>query len=146
MCTEGPATGHLDTGFSWFPCVYERMLSWFPTFQDATTCFSCSPPDLNSVETDFMFLFTCKKNHCHRGRTQSQSINIIIIYIILIDRSWHSSILDVRSIRGADCDTDHYLVVEKVRELVQFLIAPSSPIFIYIYWVTYTPQNFSFKY
>ena len=19
---EGPATGHLDTGFSWFPCVY----------------------------------------------------------------------------------------------------------------------------
>ena len=22
----GPVTGHLDTGFSWFPCVYERML------------------------------------------------------------------------------------------------------------------------
>jgi hypothetical protein len=20
---EGPATGHLDTGFSWFPCVYK---------------------------------------------------------------------------------------------------------------------------
>ena len=26
---EGPATGHLDTGFSWFPCVYKRMLRWF---------------------------------------------------------------------------------------------------------------------
>ena len=23
---EGPATGHLDTGFSLFPFVYERML------------------------------------------------------------------------------------------------------------------------
>ena len=23
---EGPATGHLVTGFSWFPCVYKRML------------------------------------------------------------------------------------------------------------------------
>ena len=47
---EGPATGHLDTGFSWFPCVHEQMLSWFPRCQVATTCFSCSPPpDLNLV-------------------------------------------------------------------------------------------------
>jgi hypothetical protein len=23
--SEGPATGHLDTGFSWFPCVYKQM-------------------------------------------------------------------------------------------------------------------------
>ncbi|PNF34951.1 hypothetical protein B7P43_G18172, partial [Cryptotermes secundus] len=35
---------------------------------------------------------------------------------ILIDRRWQSSILDVRSFRVVDCDTDHYLVVEKVRE------------------------------
>jgi exonuclease III len=35
---------------------------------------------------------------------------------ILIDRRRHSSIPDIRSIRGADCDTDHYLVVAKVRE------------------------------
>jgi hypothetical protein len=35
---------------------------------------------------------------------------------ILIDKRRHSSILDVRSFRPADCDTDHYLVVEKVRE------------------------------
>ena len=23
---ECPATGHLDTGFSWFPSIYKRML------------------------------------------------------------------------------------------------------------------------
>jgi hypothetical protein len=33
----------------------------------------------------------------------------------LIDRKWHSSILDVWSFRGAECDTDHYLVIAKVR-------------------------------
>jgi hypothetical protein len=35
---------------------------------------------------------------------------------ILINRRRHSSILDVRSFRGADCDSDHYLVVANVRE------------------------------
>ena len=48
---EGAATGHLDTGFSWFPCVYKRMLRCFPSFQVATACLSCSPPDLNSLVT-----------------------------------------------------------------------------------------------
>ena len=25
-------------------CVYKQMLRWLPTFQVATTCFSCTPP------------------------------------------------------------------------------------------------------
>ena len=58
--SESPATGHLDTGFSWFPCVYKQMLSWFPRIQVATTCFSCSPPDLNLVVTNFMFCIHVK--------------------------------------------------------------------------------------
>jgi len=53
---EGPATGHFVTGFSWFSCVYERMLRWSPSFQFATTCFSCSHPGLNFLVT-FFYIF-----------------------------------------------------------------------------------------
>jgi endonuclease/exonuclease/phosphatase family metal-dependent hydrolase len=35
---------------------------------------------------------------------------------ILVDRRRHLNILDVWSFRAADCDTDHYLVMAKVRE------------------------------
>ena len=44
------------TGFSWFPCIYKRMLRWFPSFQVATTCLSCSPPDLNFLVTIFFHI------------------------------------------------------------------------------------------
>ena len=40
------------------------------------------------------------------------------IHHILIDRRFHSDILDVRSFRGADCDADRYVVVAKVREIL----------------------------
>ena len=55
LYSEGPATGHLDTGFSWFPYVYKQMLRWFPRLQVATTCFSRSPPDLNLLVTNLIF-------------------------------------------------------------------------------------------
>jgi len=35
---------------------------------------------------------------------------------MLIDRRWHSSILDVRCFRVVDCETDHNLVVAEVNE------------------------------
>jgi len=44
------------------------------------------------------------------GKTHNQ------IDHILIERRWHLSMVEVQSIREADCDTDHYLVVAKVRE------------------------------
>jgi len=58
--SEDPATGHLDTSFSWFPCVYKQILRWFPRFQVATTCFSYSPPDLNLLVTNFIFCIHVK--------------------------------------------------------------------------------------
>jgi endonuclease/exonuclease/phosphatase family metal-dependent hydrolase len=44
------------------------------------------------------------------GKTQNQ------IDHILVDRRRHSNILDVRSYRAADYNTDHYLVVVKIKE------------------------------
>jgi hypothetical protein len=35
---------------------------------------------------------------------------------ILVDRRRHSNVLDIQSFRAADCDSDHYIVVEKVRK------------------------------
>jgi len=51
---EGPATGHLGTCVSWFPCVYKRMLKCFPRLPFATACFSCNPPDLNFLDPYFI--------------------------------------------------------------------------------------------
>jgi len=42
----------------------------------------------------------------------------------LIDRRWHSSVLDMRSFRGGDCDTEHYLVIAKVRERIAVVKQP----------------------
>ena len=80
----GPATGHLDTGFSWFPCVYKRMLRWFPSSQVAAIYLICSPPDLNFLVTLFFIFVYMYNNHCHRLITQLQLISIIIIIIIII--------------------------------------------------------------
>jgi hypothetical protein len=37
---------------------------------------------------------------------------------VMIGKRRHSNILDVRSFRGADCDTNQYLVMAKLRERI----------------------------
>ena len=62
-CGKGKAIFHpsfFSVSVFWFPCVYKQRLRWFPRFQVATTCFSCSPPDLNLVVTNFMFCIHVK--------------------------------------------------------------------------------------
>jgi len=54
---EGPTTGHLDTGFLDFPVSTSECSDGFRVFQVATTCFSCSPPNLNFLVTFFIFLY-----------------------------------------------------------------------------------------
>ena len=78
---EGPATGHLETGFSCFPCVCKQMLRWFPRFQVATTCFTCSPPDLNLLDPYFIFMYM-HNNHCHRA-TANLQLNTVLLLLSL---------------------------------------------------------------
>ena len=46
--------------------------------------------------------------------TPSDGKTEIYIAHILLDMTWHSNILDIHSVREADCDTGHYLVAAKV--------------------------------
>ena len=62
---ESPATGHLGTGFSLFPCVYKRMLRWFPRLRVATACFSYSSPDLNLLDPYFIFMLSLFHIYLH---------------------------------------------------------------------------------
>ena len=78
LLARSPTTGHLDTGFSWFPSVYKQTLRWFLIFEVATTCFSCSLTELSLLVTIAYFAYM-KNNHCHRVTTQLQLINIITI-------------------------------------------------------------------
>jgi len=70
--------------------------------------------------TSKILVFKCKMfphRNIHKYTwTSPDGKNHNQIVHILIDRRWHSSILDLRSFRGANCDNDQYLVVANVRE------------------------------
>jgi hypothetical protein len=59
-------------------------------------------------------MYQSRNSHKYTWNSPDRNNNNQIDYI-LIDR-WHSNILHVRSLRGADRDTVHFLVVAKFRE------------------------------
>ena len=79
---EGPVTGYLGTGFLWFPCVYNRMLRWFPRLQVATACFSCSLPNLNFLDPYFILMY---KHNTHRHQVTAH-LQLIYYYYYYINR------------------------------------------------------------
>ena len=81
--SEGPATGHLGTGFSWFPCVQKQMLRWFPRLQVGTTCFSCITPDLNFLYSYFISMYM-HYNHCHRTTARLQLNTLLLLLLLLL--------------------------------------------------------------
>jgi hypothetical protein len=75
----------------WFIWMGGWLINW------SVTCWACS----------LVHKYTWTSPD---GKTHNQ------IDHVLVDRRWQSSILYVRSFRGADCDMDHYLVAAKLRE------------------------------
>jgi hypothetical protein len=60
-------------------------------------------------------IFPCRNIHNYSwtspdGKTHNQTNHI------LIDKGRYSNIVDIRSFRRADCDSDHYMVAAKVRQ------------------------------
>ena len=78
--------------------VYKRMLRWFPRFQVATICFSCSPPDLNLLDSYFIFMYM-HNNHCHRVTAHLQ-LNILLL-LFDMDVSCHRPFLPGTSLEPA---------------------------------------------
>jgi hypothetical protein len=60
-------------------------------------------------------MFPHRKIHKYTWTSPDGKMHYHIDYV-LVDRRRQSSILDVRSFRGAECDTDHYLLAAKLRE------------------------------
>jgi Flp pilus assembly protein TadB len=75
---EGPAlTGHLGTGFSWFPCVEKRMLRWFQTLESCYCMLLMWPSGLEFLDPGFTFMYM-HNNHCHRATAHWQ-LNLLLL-------------------------------------------------------------------
>jgi hypothetical protein len=63
-------------------------------------------------------MFPHRNIHTYTFTTPDRKTHYQIDHIV-IDRRWHASILDVRSFRGVDHDTEHCLVFAEFRERME---------------------------
>jgi hypothetical protein len=73
-----PLYGIITKLHAWILIVKERTLPQFlhviyPNIQDVTTCFSCSPADVNvNFSSTVSSTCVCVQNHYHRAKAQLQ--------------------------------------------------------------------------
>ena len=75
--------------FLGFPVSISKCWDGSQDSQVATTCFSCSPPDLNLLDLYFIFVYM-HNNHCHRVTAHLQ-LNILLLYYFCSFRQLHVS-------------------------------------------------------
>ena len=61
------------------------MLRWYPRHQVATACLSFSPPELNFLDSYFIFMYM-RYNHCHRATAHLQ-LNLLLLILLLLSSS-----------------------------------------------------------
>jgi hypothetical protein len=90
------------------PKIWNGRLHEISNYNGVTVINFVTSRDLTIISTMFTlnkyaWTFPDRKTHDH-------------IDHILLDMRRHLGVLDVRSLRAADCDTNHYLVVAKFGE------------------------------
>ena len=68
--------------FLGFPVSISECWDGSQDSKAATACFSCSPPDLNFLDPQFIFMYT-HYNHCHRATAHLQ-LNILLLLLLLL--------------------------------------------------------------
>jgi len=95
------------------------MLRWFPKFQVATTCVSCSPPDLNLLVTNFIFCIHVKqplppgdntievnKYYFYFYYYKTLYVLVVMMFYDQSDSPWESNSAETRFFHGVQIGTE----------------------------------------
>jgi hypothetical protein len=131
---HAPTEDKTDSVKTTFCKELERVFNKFPKYQTKIANCESTHGSLHEISNDnrvTVLNFATSKNltakstmfpyrniHKYTWMSPDGKLHTQIDHI-LIDRQRHFNVLDVRTFRAADCDSDHYLVVEKVRERLE---------------------------